>query len=125
MTRPSCLVAPPVGRSSGVREWSERSASTVPTERSAGSYEREIRSLSQALSDECANSYRLAQEVKELREALDAVALHEHLMAKPTPPSGPAPKVTEFRRRDGSLLATFSVRHGASILKTHRFRRTS
>jgi hypothetical protein len=25
----------------------------------------------------------------------------------------------------GSLLATFSVRHGASILKTHRFRRTS
>lgn len=93
--------------------------------RSSESYEREIRSLSQALSDECANSYRLVQEVRELREALDAIALREHLAAKPTPPSGPHPeKVTEFRRRDGSLLATFSVRHGASILRTHRFRRT-
>lgn len=35
--------------------------------RSPESYEREIRSLSKALSDECANSYRLAQELATAR----------------------------------------------------------
>ena len=35
--------------------------------RSAESYEREIRSLEQRLSEECANSFRLAQELAEAR----------------------------------------------------------
>jgi molecular chaperone GrpE (heat shock protein) len=39
--------------------------------RSPESYEREIRSLSKALSDECANSLRLAQEAQEFRERVE------------------------------------------------------
>lgn len=38
-----------------------------PNARSPESYEREIRSLESRLSEECANSYRLAQELAEAR----------------------------------------------------------
>jgi hypothetical protein len=42
-------------------------------ERSSASYEREIASLTKALSDECKNSYRLSQENVELRRTVDCL----------------------------------------------------
>lgn len=40
-------------------------------DRSSQSYEREIASLSKALSDECANSLRLAREAESLRDRVE------------------------------------------------------
>lgn len=100
--------------------------------RSPESYEREIRSLSVALHDECANSYRLAQENKQMREELDALALREHVAAHPTPPSGPKvetvgelspPRTTMFRKPDGSPLIEITFTHTFSKLTRVRRRR--
>lgn len=99
--------------------------------RSAEDYEREIRSLEQRLSDECANSYRLAQENADLREALDALALSEHIATHPTPPSGPKiktvgelspPRTTVFRKKDGSPLIEITFTHTFSKLTRVRRR---
>lgn len=103
---------------------------TVP--RSPESYEREIRSPSKALSDECANSYRLAQENEQMRKELDAVALREHLAVHPTPPSGPKvetvgelspPRTTVFRKPNGSPLIEIAFTHTFSKLTRVRRRR--
>lgn len=52
----------------------------VASDRSPESYEREIRSLEAALSKECANSYRLAQELAEVKVERDRlVAYFEHI----------------------------------------------
>jgi len=93
-------------------------------QRSAMSYEREIRSLEQRLSEECANSKRLA----------DELALRDHIAANPTPPSGPSPatttvgelsqpKTTMFRKPDGSALITITLRHTFSKMTRVRRRR--
>lgn len=100
--------------------------------RSPESYEREIRSLSKALHDECANSYRLAQENAQMREELDALALGEHVAAHPTPASGlkvetlsdlAAPRTAVFRKPDGSPLIELTLTHTFSKLTGLRRRR--
>ena len=93
--------------------------------RSPDSYEREIRSLESRLSEECANSLRLARENESLRATLDELSLREHLAAHPTPPSGPKvetlgvvapPKTTRFRKADGSPLIEITFTHTFSKL---------